>query len=89
MALLHNNRYEEVISFITEAKSKNHKCSFRGSKGDSYDYILEWCEKILYKDEQTGETCHDYPKLQSNTSFTLIKRVKDYCLNKIAPMLFK
>lgn len=45
MALLHNNRSEEVISIIAEAKSKNHKCSFRGSKGDSYDYILEWCKR--------------------------------------------
>lgn len=89
MALLHNNRYEEVISIITEAKSKNHKCSFRGSKGDSYDYIHEWCEKNLYKDELIGETCHDYPELRSKTSFTLIKRLKDYYLNKIAPMLFK
>ncbi len=45
MSLLHNNRFEEVMSIITEAKAKNHKCSFRGSKGDSYDYILEWCKK--------------------------------------------
>ena len=87
MALLHNDRYEEVISIITDAKSKNHECSFRGSKGDSYDYILEWCEKTLYKDEQTGETHHDYPELQDDTSFALVKRVKDYYLKKIAPML--
>lgn len=47
MALLHNNHFEEVIFIITEAKSKNHKCSFRGSKGDSYDYILEWCKRNM------------------------------------------
>ncbi len=45
MALLHNNRSEEVFSIIAEAKSKNHKCSFRSSTGDSYDYILEWCKR--------------------------------------------
>ena len=45
MALLHNNRSDEVISIIAEAKSKNYKCSYRGSKGDSYDYILEWCKR--------------------------------------------
>lgn len=42
MALLHNHHYEEVISVISKAKSKKHLCSFRGHKGDSYDYILEW-----------------------------------------------
>ena len=47
MALLHNNRSEEVMSIIAEAKSENHICSFRGSKGDSYDYILEWCERKM------------------------------------------
>lgn len=45
MSLLHNNRIEEVMHIITEAKANDHRCSFRGSKGDSYDYILEWCKK--------------------------------------------
>ena len=45
MALIHNNRSEEVISFIVEAKSKKHKCSFEGPQGDSYDYILAWCKR--------------------------------------------
>ena len=45
MALLHNNRSEEAISIIAEAKNKKHMCSYRGHKGDSYDYILEWCKR--------------------------------------------
>ena len=45
MALLHNNRSEEAVSIIAEAKGKNHKCSYRGPKGDSYDYILAWCKR--------------------------------------------
>ena len=47
MALIHNNRSEAVISFIVEAKSKKHKCSFEGPQGDSYDYILKWCKRNM------------------------------------------
>ena len=45
MALLHNNREEEAIAIIMEAKGKDHKCYMRFLNGDGYDAILEWCKK--------------------------------------------
>ena len=45
MALLHNNREEEAIAIIMEAKNKDHKCYMRFPNGDGYDAILEWCKK--------------------------------------------
>ncbi|MCR5534206.1 MAG: hypothetical protein K6F47_03385 [Bacteroidaceae bacterium] len=45
MALLHNNREEEAIAIIMEAKRKDHKCYMRFLNGDGYDAILEWCKK--------------------------------------------
>ena len=54
MALLHNNRNEEAIAIITEAKSKGHKCYLRYQNGeDGYDAILAWCKKR----KETNDNC--------------------------------
>lgn len=43
MTLLHHKQIEEVVEIINEARQKRHMCSYRGPLGDSYDYILRWC----------------------------------------------
>lgn len=67
MALLHNNRDEEAIAIITEAKSKGHKCYFRHvNGGDGYDDILEWCKK---RKESDNEKCSSDTNTPQKTLF--------------------
>lgn len=51
MALLHNNREEEAIAIIMEAKNKDHKCYMRFPNGDGYDAILEWCKHSIHNSQ--------------------------------------
>lgn len=45
MALIHNDRKQEVLSLIKEARKNGHRCMFRtGFTGDSYTYIQRWCK---------------------------------------------
>lgn len=45
IALVHNNRENEVLEIIEEARKNKHSCMFRsGMFGDSYTYIRRWCK---------------------------------------------
>ena len=80
MALLHNNRDEEAIAIITEAKSKGHKCYFRHiTGGDGYDAILKWCEK---RKETQNNCSSDIPKDNCSSNIaapskSLFKKIGD------------
>lgn len=46
MALIHNNRTEEVLKIINEARKNKHRCMFHsGINGDSYTYICRFCKR--------------------------------------------
>lgn len=46
MALIHNNKKEEALAIIREARKNKHRCMFQsGMFSDSYTYIRRWCNR--------------------------------------------
>lgn len=46
MALIHNNKIEEALAIIREARKNKHRCMFQsGMFSDSYTYIRRWCNR--------------------------------------------
>lgn len=46
MALIHNDKKEEALSLIKEARKNKHRCVFQsGMFSDSYTYISRWCKR--------------------------------------------
>lgn len=46
MALIHNNKKDEALAVIKEARKNKHRCIFQsGMFSDSYTYIRRWCNR--------------------------------------------
>lgn len=46
MALIHNNKKDEALAVIREARKNKHRCIFQsGMFSDSYTYIRRWCNR--------------------------------------------
>lgn len=46
MALIHNNKKDEALAVIREARKNKHRCMFQsGMFSDSYTYIRRWCNR--------------------------------------------
>ena len=51
MALIHNDKKDDALAIIKEARKNNHRCMFQsGMFSDSYTYICRWCnQKSLFR----------------------------------------
>jgi len=46
MALIHNDKKEDALEIIKEARKNKHRCMFQsGMFSDSYTYISRWCKR--------------------------------------------
>lgn len=46
MALIHNDRKDDALAIIREARKNKHRCIFQsGMFSDSYTYISRWCNR--------------------------------------------
>lgn len=46
MALIHNNKKDEALAVIREARKNKHRCIFQsGMFSDSYTYVRRWCNR--------------------------------------------
>ncbi len=46
MALIHNDKKEDALAIIREARKNKHHCVFQcGMSSDSYTYISRWCKR--------------------------------------------